>query len=141
MLFENGTLLYFVVFFKLHRFGIEGRDWHSAGVRRFLELELPSSPLSVYLLEIIRQGFGGAAKFYAPGLCGGDSLRLTLPNVAPLVFCHKGQHLQNNVAEKGPHQVLTPSGIQQRHIQHHNIDSFFFGKNTPLLQNFLIVAP
>ena len=39
-----------------------------------------------------------------------------------LVFRHKGQHLEDNIAEEGPHQVFAPASVQQRHVQHHNVN-------------------
>ena len=48
--------------------------------------------------------------------------------------------MQDNIAEKGPHQVLAPPGVQQRHIQNHNVNLFLFCENPPLILDFFIVA-
>lgn len=76
-----------------------------------------------------------------PGLCRRNSLCLPLADIGALVFRYKGQHLQHNVAEESTQQILSPPGVQQGHIQHHNINAFFFGEEPPLLQNFCVVAP
>lgn len=39
------------------------------------------------------------------------------------------------------YRLTGSSGIQQRHVQHHNIRLFFFRDDSPLFQNLLIVAP
>ena len=30
--------------------------------------------------------------------------------------------LQDNISEKGSHQVFAPPGVQERHIQYHNVN-------------------
>ena len=67
--------------------------------------------------------------------------RTESPWPLPPQFRYKGQHLQHNVAEESTQQILSPPGVQQGHIQHHNINAFFFGEEPPLLQNFCVVAP
>ena len=47
--------------------------------------------------------------------------------------------MQNNVAEECPHQVLAPAGVQQGHIQYHDVNALFFREDTPLFQNFAII--
>ena len=42
---------------------------------------------------------------------------------------------------KGAHQVLAPPGVQQWHIQHHDIHPLLPGEVPPLLQNLPIVSP
>ena len=70
----------------------------------------------------------------------GDALRLTLADVGTLILRNKGKHLQHNVAEERSHQVFASPGIQQRHIQHHDVDALFLCEHPPLLQNFRVVA-
>ena len=41
--------------------------------------------------------------------------------------------LMNNIGEKCTHQIFAPAGVQQWHIQHHNVNSFFFREYPPLL--------
>ncbi len=89
----------------------------------------------------VRQRAGRPAKSDAPGLGRRDALRLALPDIGALIFRHEGQHLKDNVAEKRPHQVLAPPGVQQRHIQHRDVHPLLPGQNPPLLQNLPIVAP
>ena len=48
--------------------------------------------------------------------------------------------MQDNIAEEGPHQVLASPGVQQRHIQHHNVDLLLLGEYPPLILDFFIVA-
>ena len=66
-------------------------------------------------------------------------LGLPLADVGALIFRHKGKYLQHDVAEKGAHQIFAPAGIQQRHIQHYDVDAFLFRQYPPLLQNLPIV--
>ena len=49
--------------------------------------------------------------------------------------------MQDNVTEKGPHQVLAPTGVQQRHIQYHKINTFLLREDAPLFQDFAIISP
>ena len=48
--------------------------------------------------------------------------------------------MQDNIAEEGPHQVLAPAGVQQRHIHHHDVNTLLLGQNPPLFQNLAVVA-
>lgn len=43
-------------------------------------------------------------------------------------------------AEKSTHKVFAASGIQQRHIDHANVDAFFFCQDPPLFQYLRVVA-
>ena len=38
-------------------------------------------------------------------------------------------------------KILAPPGVQQGHVQHHNVDLFLLGENPPLILNFLIISP
>jgi len=98
-------------------------------------------PPLVGTVIVLWQGPGRSAKPHTPGHCRRNALRLPLADVGALVLRHEGQHLQDNIAEEGPHQVLAPAGVQQRHIQHHNVDALLLGQNPPLLQNLAVVAP
>nr|DAE41435.1 MAG TPA: hypothetical protein [Caudoviricetes sp.]DAJ53536.1 MAG TPA: hypothetical protein [Caudoviricetes sp.] len=49
--------------------------------------------------------------------------------------------MQYNITQECPHQVFPSTGIQQRHIQYHNINSFPLSQYPPLLQNLRIVTP
>ena len=89
---------------------------------------------------VFRERPGRSAEPDAPGLRRRDALPLPLTDVGALVFRHEGQHLQDNIAEEGPHQVLAPAGIQERHIQHHNVNALLLGENPPLILDFFIVA-
>lgn len=46
----------------------------------------------------------------------------------------------DKVCDKGPHQIFALSGVQQGHIQHHDVYAFFFGEYAPLDLNFFVVA-
>ena len=65
---------------------------------------------------------------------------LTPSDTVPLVFRNKRQHLQDNITQESAHQVLSASGVQQRHIQHAYICLFFFGDNSPLFLNFIVIS-
>ena len=67
------------------------------------------------------------------GLGGRNALRLTLTDIGTFIFSDKGEYLQHNIAQKRAHQILPLSGIQQRHVQYHNVNAFFFGQYSPLL--------
>ena len=75
-------------------------------------------PCLVYHVEILRQGDGRPSEPYAPGLGRRDALRLPLADVVPLVLRHEGEHLEDDIAEKGAHEILAPAGVQQGHVQH-----------------------
>lgn len=53
---------------------------------------------------------------------------------------NEGQYLQDNIVEECSHQIFAPVGIQQGHIQYHNVDALLFGADSLLLQNLLVVA-
>ena len=92
-------------------------------------------------MKILRQRAGRPAEANPPGLGRGDALCLALAEVSPLVLRHEGEDLQDDVAEEGAHQVLAPPGVQQGHVQHHDIHPLLLGKQTPLVQNLPVVAP
>ena len=47
--------------------------------------------------------------------------------------------MQDNIAEECSHQVLAPANVQQRHIQHYDVDALFFREDAPLFQNLAII--
>ena len=57
---------------------------------------------------------------------------LPLPDVGALVLRHKGEHLQHDVTQESAHQVFAAPGIQQRHIQHHDVSAFCLCEQPPL---------
>ena len=90
-------------------------------------------------MKVFRQRQWRSAKADALGFRRRDTLRLSLTDIGALILRHKGQHLQDNIAEEGSHQVLAPAGVQQRHIQYHDVDAFFFREDAPLFQNLAII--
>ena len=70
-----------------------------------------------------------------------DPLRLPLFDVGALIFRHERQHLQNDITEECPHQIFASPGIQQGHIQYHDIDPLFLGQKSPLILDLLIISP
>ena len=49
--------------------------------------------------------------------------------------------MQHNVAEERTHQVFSSPGVQQGHIQHHDVNSLVLGQHSPLDLNLLVVTP
>ena len=139
--FPNSSLIYLTLFFKLGSFIVEGPFRHIAGFGRLPEGYFFAAPCLMHLIKVFRQGSGWSAELHSARFGGGNALGLPLTDAHALILRHKGQHLQNDVREEGSHQIFAPTGIQQRHIQYHNVDPFFLGQNTPLLQNFSVVAP
>ena len=93
----------------------------------------------MHLIEVVWKRPGRSAKLHTASLCRCNALCLPLPDVGALVLRHKGEHLQHDVAQKSAHQVFAAPGIQQRHIQHYDVDAFLFRQYPPLLQNLPIV--
>ena len=73
--------------------------------------------------------------------CCCDSLRLTLPDQLSFCLRHVTQQLQNNVRDQRTNQVPSFAGVQQWHIQHHNIRVYFFCYETPLFKDLIIISP
>ena len=61
-------------------------------------------------------------------------------DVLPLVLRRKGEHLEHQVRDKSSDQVLTQTGVQQRHINDADVHPLVFGQELPLLLYLLIVA-
>ena len=119
----------------------EGGQRHPALLRRGCTCDCPSFPLLVGTVVVLREWSGWSAEPHTPRFRRRNALRLPLADIGALVFRHKRQHLEYYVAEKGAHQVLAAPSVQERHIQHHNINTFLLGQNPPLLQNLPIVPP
>ena len=119
----------------------EGGQRHTALPGRRRAGDSPGLPAAVGAGVALRQGPGRPSKPDAPGLCGGNALGLPLTDAGPLILRHKGEHLEHDVAEEGAHQVLAPPGVQQGHIQHHDVHPPPLGQKPPLLQNLPVVPP
>jgi hypothetical protein len=126
---------------KPRRAVAEGGQRHTALPRRRGAADRPGLPAAVGAGVALRQGPGRPSKPDAPGLCGGNALGLPLTDAGPLILRHKGEHLEHDVAEEGAHQVLAPPGVQQGHIQHHDVHPPPLGQKPPLLQNLPVVPP
>ena len=111
----------------------EGSQRHSALLRGGGPCECPAFPLQIGAQVVIGQRLWRPAEPYPSGLGGRNSLRLTLTDIGKLILSDKGEYLQHNIAQKRAHQILPLSGIQQRHVQYHNVNAFFFGQYSPLL--------
>ena len=81
-----------------------------------------------------------SAKPHTPQSGSGDTFRLSLFDVGALILSDKGKDLQYDVAEEGSHQVFPSAGVQQGHIQNHDVNSFLFREIAPLILDFLIIA-
>ena len=98
--------------------------------------------------EFFPQGIKGGgdwhflpAKPYAPRLRRRDALRLPLADIFTLHLGHIAEDLQHQVCDEGPRQVLRLlPGVQQGHIQHHNVDLLLLGDEPPLVLDLPIVA-
>ncbi len=119
----------------------EGGQRHPALLRRRRACDFPGLPPLVGAVVTLRERSGWPAEPDTSRFRRRDALRLPLPDVCPLVLRHEGEHLQDDVAEKGAHQVLAPAGVEQGHVQHHNVHALLLGENPPLFQNFAVVAP
>ena len=111
----------------------KGRQWHSALLSGFCPSDLPRFPPLIDTVEVLRQGAGRSAKTHTFAFRRRNTLSLSLPDVGALVLRHKGKHLQHNVAQEGAHQVFAAPGVQQWHIQHHDVSALCLGEQPPLL--------
>lgn len=114
-------------------FPIERAYGQITGFGSFFKGHFLISPCFVNLIEVIWKWSWWPAKLHATGFCRCNALRLPLPDVGALVFSHKGEHLQHDVAQKSSHQVFATPSIQQRHIQHYNVCALCLGEQPPLL--------
>lgn len=83
-------------------------------------------------VRLIVYSKGKNAKKYRKGEEYGSARCLPLPDVGALVLRHKGEHLQHDVTQESAHQVFAAPGIQQRHIQHHDVSAFCLCEQPPL---------
>ena len=114
------------------------RDTENLGC--LLPVQFPGLPLPVYLVEARRKGLRRPAEPDASCLCCGNPLRLPLTDVAALVLRHEGEHLQDGVAEERPNKVFPAPGIQKGHVNHADVDAFFFRQNAPLFQDLRVIT-
>ena len=92
-------------------------------------------------METLWQGTWRSAEADTSGFRSCNALGLPLTDVSALILRYEGQHLQHDIAQKGSHQVFATSGIQKRHIQHHDINPLVLSQNPPLLQDLSVIAP
>ena len=111
----------------------KGRQWHSARFCGICTRHFAGAPLLVYTVEVLRQGTGRTSKADSLAFRCRNALCLPLPDVGALVLSHKGEHLQHNVTQESAHQVFATPGIQQRHIQHYDVNALCLGEQPPLL--------
>ena len=111
----------------------ESGQRHPALSGRFCSADFPGFPSLIDAVEVLWQRTRRPTEADSLALCRCNALSLTLPDVGALVLRHKGKHLQNNVAHESAHQVFAAPGVQQWHIQHHNVDALCLGEQPPLL--------
>ncbi len=83
---------------------------------------------------------GGPAELHPAHLGGGNPLVLAAPDVLPLVFRHKREKLQYKIGDQCTEQIAVLAGIEQRHVEHHNIYLKVMGDPAPLFQNLAVVT-
>ena len=110
----------------------KGGQWHSARFSGICTRHFAGAPLLVYTVEVFRQGTGRTSKADSLAFRCRNAFRLPLPDVGTLILGYKRKHLQNDVAQKSAHQVFATPGVQQRHIQHHNVCALCLGEQPPL---------
>ena len=110
----------------------KGGQWHSALLSGFRTCHFAGAPLLVDTVEVLRQGTGRTPKADSLAFRRRNAFRLPLPDVGAFVLRHKGEHLQHDVAQESAHQVFAAPGIQQRHIQHHDVSALCLGEQPPL---------
>ena len=92
-------------------------------------------------LKIIRRKLWLSAAMDAFALGGGDAFCLPLTDVVPFGLGNITEDLQDQISDEGAGQILFPSaGVEQWHIQHDDIYSFFFGDDLPLLQDLFVIS-
>lgn len=74
------------------------------------------------------------------GFCRSYPFSLALADIVSFIFSDEGKHLEHNVAEKCPYQVLPTAGIQEGHVDHVNADPDLFREDPPLLLDFFVVT-
>ncbi len=77
----------------------------------------------------------------APGFGVRYPFSLALAVELPLRLGDITQQLKHNVRNQYTGEVPALTRIQQGHVQHHNGNLLFLGQQTPLLQNFIVIAP
>ena len=65
---------------------------------------------------------------------------LPFPNVFTFVLRNEGKHLQHEVGNERPKQILVTPCIQEGHVQHPNVHLFLLREQLPLPLDFFIVA-
>ena len=133
------TLSATVALFYFSCLEIECTLRHSASLSRLAERYFLLSPRLMYLMEIVWQWQLWSPEFHTVCLCRRDAFRLTDADILALVLCHKGQDLQHDITDECAEEVFSVAGIEQGHIQHHNIDLFLFRQNAPLFLYLFIV--
>ena len=62
-----------------------------------------------------------------PGLGRSNPLGLAFADTLPLILCHKGQDLEHEIRDEGPHEVLAVAGIQQGHVHNADVNTEVYG--------------
>ena len=134
-------ILFFVLFLfflhPLHKGFIAGPKHFG----RLLRGDLLLLPGGYDIRERIRLFLRKSPEVYSLCSRSRDSLCLSLPDELSFRLCHIAQQLQNNVRDQGTDQIPILTGIQQRHIQHHNFCAFFLCYQSPLFNDLIIVSP
>ena len=114
---------------------------HSTLFGGFYPSNFSGFPSLVHLMVVFGKRFWRSAQTDSFCFCCGNALGLPLFDILPLALCDKRENLQHKVCDKGSHEVFAVSGVKQRHIQHTNINPDFLCQDTPLVLDFLIIAP
>ena len=82
------------------------------GFSGFPDGALARPPFSVLPIKFPGQGASGPAKAYAALFSRHNAFRLPLADITALIFCDKGQNLQDHITDKGAHQIPAPARVQ-----------------------------
>ena len=75
------------------------------------------------------------SEIHASRLCRRNALRLPLLDELAFRLRHIAEQLQHDVGDQRADQVLALAGIQQRHVQHHDVCAGVLRDLLPLLQD------
>lgn len=99
----------------------EGRLRHAAGSCGVGQRDFSFLPQPERGGKFRRQGLGRSAEADAffPG--GGNAFGLASAYILPFVLGGEGKHLKHEVGDEGAEQVLVAPGVEQGHVEHHDI--------------------
>jgi len=113
---------------------------HATLLQSIFQCDLTLFPCFHDLWEVLRSFLNRPSQMNITGSRGGDSFNLPLFYIVPLGFRDEAQDLQNKVSNEGSHQILAVPGVQERHVDHANVDSDLLRQNAPLPLKLLIIT-